>query len=117
MKILLTIVAMLFSIYSYSQYHKGNSPCPDNLGSGNQNDNPVTLYVYNSDDLIIGSVTCNRAGNSNNINCDLSNLPTEASFLSFGACLYDINGVKLEIGVLPIELLSFTSPYILIDHQ
>ena len=111
MRFVFFIILFLFFKASFGQ------PCPNNLNAPNANNNPIIIYIYNSDDEIIDSTICNQAGGSGNFNCNLDNLTPDASYLSFGninnesdlgSCIYDTNGVLIQGGALPIELFSFT---------
>ena len=91
----------------------GFSQCPNNLNSGNNNNNPITLFIYNNNNEIIGTIICNQAGG--NMNCNLTNLPNDAEYLSFGdinipndlgSCIYNTDGT-ISNNYLPIELIDF----------
>lgn len=84
----------------------GVGQCPSSLTGNNNNNNPITIYVYNTQGELIDSVTCNLAGNSNNINCDLSNLSDDAYYLSYNEeCVYNTDGEPTN---LPITLKLLT---------
>lgn len=81
----------------------GYTQCPNNLNGNNNNPTYVTVYVYNSNFIVIDTIQCNT-NPSGQVNCDL----TIGSFYSIQntQCLYDNNGILLNT-YLPIELLTF----------
>jgi len=104
MKITTTILLLLHFSTINSQI------CPNNLNGNQQNNSPVTLYIFNISNEVIGSTVCHQAGA--NMNCNLESLPPNTSYLSFysaplelGSCIYDTTGSL--IGALPISLEFF----------
>jgi hypothetical protein len=113
MKLLTTLYIFFIIFITIAQ-----PPCPNNITGNNANTNNITIYVYNSNNQIIDSIICNQAGNGS-MNCNLSNLSSNAEYLSFGninngddlgACIYDTNGINIS-GGLPIELGNFDVIY------
>lgn len=84
--------------------------CPSSIQTqGNNNSSSVTLYFYDSNNNVIGSCTCNLAGQSGNLNCsDCSYTIPSTSFstVHIGNCVYSNTGDLIQ--VLPIELTYFT---------
>lgn len=110
MKRILFILLIIHTMAIFSQ-------CPNDIVAPNANNNPITVYIYDENDSIIGTGTCNQAGGSGNFNCQnvLNNLPPGASYLSFGNlengdngdCIYDTSGGLIIGTALPIELKEF----------
>lgn len=85
--------------------------CPNNLNGPNDNNNPITIYVYNSTFQVIDSIICNQSGQSGNINCNNSQInSSNGTYFSITgySCIYDSSGNILPDIFLSVELFSFT---------
>jgi hypothetical protein len=95
------ILIIIMSLMAYLCY----SQCPGNLTSNNGGSN-ITVYVYDSNFNVIDTIICVQAGQSGNVNCNLSGGGVYFSIVGYN-CIYDSNGSVVPNAFLPIELISF----------